>query len=375
MNYDILATKQRHRILGFTFSLIAALLSLVVAAVYVASAYGGMADPVESAKWAVLGLGYPIALGVVTVLLVVWLCLRRWLAAAILTVALVATWGPLTTFSPFHIPLGAEEGENTFKVLTYNVMNFTDNTGTQHSPNRTIRYILNADADLVFLQEAAQTSCFDQARHVRDEIDSIKAHYPYYYNGRGDVVLLSKFPILATVDTIYFQHHQRVIGWDVLARGDTLRAYCCHLESLQLTESDKNLYRELTNLNNMSSTDDIKEVRSTIITKLSRAYRARAEQARQVRELIDGTSHPVILCGDFNDTPGSFAYRTIVGDDMRDAYAECAFGPTITYHCNRFYFRIDHILYRGDFDAVSIERGSTNASDHYPLLATFRWRN
>ena len=155
--------------------------------------------------------------------------------------------------------------------------------------------------------------------------------------------------------------------------GDTVRVYSCHLESIGLTQTDKHLYRQLTKLQNMSSTSDLDEVRGTLVTKLARAYRCRSLQARLLRDLIEATDRPVILCGDFNDTPGSFAYRTIMGDDMRDAYAECALGPTITYHCNRFYFRIDHILYRGNFDAVKIERGTLSASDHYPLVATFKW--
>ena len=79
----------------------------------------------------------------------------------------------------------------------------------------------------------------------------------------------------------------------------------------------------------------------------------------------------MIVCGDFNDTPGSYSYRTVRGDDMRDAYLDCAFGPAITYHDNRFYFKIDHVLYRGNLRAVDIERGRIDASDHYPLLATF----
>ena len=57
--------------------------------------------------------------------------------------------------------------------------------------------------------------------------------------------------------------------------------------------------------------------------------------------------------------------------DMKDAYAENAFGPTITYHGNRFYFRIDQVLYKGDMKAVDIERGDIESSDHYPLLTTF----
>lgn len=356
--------------------LIGAIFSVLLSAVYLASAYGGKADPVTSAKLSVLGLAYPIVLAATIALAVVWLCLRRWLLAMIPIVALLLSCGPFTTFSPLNFTAGFNESDSamTFKVLTYNVMNFTDNTGVQHTPNRTIQYILDCDADLVFLQEAAQETDFDKCKQVRAMLDEIKAKYPYYHNHHGDVVLLSKYPIVAQVDSVYFDNHTRAIGWDVAMKGDTIRAYSCHLESIGLTQTDKHLYRQLTKLQNMSSTGDLDEVRGTLITKLARAYRCRSLQARLLRELIDGTDKPVILCGDFNDTPGSFAYRTILGDDMRDAYAECALGPTITYHCNRFYFRIDHILYRGDFDAVKIERGSLNASDHYPLIATFALR-
>ncbi|MDE5650801.1 MAG: hypothetical protein K2I35_07320, partial [Duncaniella sp.] len=66
-----------------------------------------------------------------------------------------------------------------------------------------------------------------------------------------------------------------------------------------------------------------------------------------------------------------YAIRTIMGDDLRDAYAECAFGPAITYHGNRFYFRIDHILYDGNIEAVKLQLDKVPSSDHYPLFATF----
>jgi endonuclease/exonuclease/phosphatase (EEP) superfamily protein YafD len=59
---------------------------------------------------------------------------------------------------------------------------------------------------------------------------------------------------------------------------------------------------------------------------------------------------------------------------MKDAYEECALGPTITFHASRFYFRIDHVLYKGNFEAIDIERGDQKSSDHYPLLTTFKWK-
>lgn len=369
--------RKRHSRIPAMLKLLGAIFSALVSAVYLASAFGGMADPVESAKLSVLGLAYPIVLAVTLLLLLVWLCLCRWGIALIPVTALIASIGPLTTFSPVNFGGGVSDADSTrtFRVLTYNVMNFTDNTGVEHTPNRTVKYILDSNADIVCLQEAAHDLDFDCQKPVADMIDEIKAKYPYYYNKKGDEVLLSKHPIVNKVDSVYFDNHINAIGWDVAMNGDTIRVYSCHLESIGLTETDKHLYRQLTNLHNMSGTGDLEEVRGTLITKLARAFRCRSLQARKLRTLIDSTDKQVILCGDFNDTPGSFAYRTIMGDDMRDAYTESAFGPAITYHCNRFFFRIDHILYRGNFDAVAIERGRLDASDHYPLLATFVRKN
>ncbi len=89
------------------------------------------------------------------------------------------------------------------------------------------------------------------------------------------------------------------------------------------------------------------------------------------REITDSIGGPFIVAGDFNDIPDCYAVRTIRGKDMHDAYADAAFGPTITYHGDKFYFRIDQVLYKGPFKAVDIERGDIASSDHNPLLTTF----
>mgnify|MGYP004449285907 FL=1 len=91
-----------------------------------------------------------------------------------------------------------------------------------------------------------------------------------------------------------------------------------------------------------------------------------------MRKNIDEISGPVIVCGDFNDTPSSWTYRTIRGSDLADCYCDCGLGHTITYHENRLYFRLDHIFYKGEgLKAIRIERGNDKFSDHYPLMATF----
>ena len=352
---------------------VGASLGFIVAIIYVMSAYGGVADPMDSAILPLLGLGFPITLALMLVLLAMWLCLRKWWIAAMTAAAILAGAGPLLTFSPLNVGVPTPAtGERTFKVLTYNVMNFTDYSGIQHEPNRTIQYILDVDADCVCLQEAAQEREFGTSTAVKGMLPLIEAKYPYIYRKKGDVVLFSKYPFTETADTVVIDKYVRARGWRLDVGGMPITVLSCHLESIRLTETDKDLYRKLTKFKNMSTVDDLEEVRETLVSKLSRAFRSRSLQAREIRGILDNSCGNVILCGDFNDTPGSFAYRTIMGDDMRDAYADCALGPTITYHSNRFFFRIDHILYRGNLTAVDIERGKIDSSDHYPLIATFR---
>ena len=157
----------------------------------------------------------------------------------------------------------------------------------------------------------------------------------------------------------------------VEANNRILTVYNVHLRSFGFTGEDKQFYNDLTTF---SGKEEFSQVKPKLISKLNAAARHRARQARLLKAHIDKTGGNIIVCGDFNDTPNCYAIRTISGDCMHDAYVENAFGPTITYNADRFYFRIDHVLYKGALDAVNIERGSQDYSDHYPLLTTFLWQ-
>lgn len=357
------------------FNAVLIAVSLIVAAVFIAVAYSGTVSPMESKIMPIAGLGFPLALFVVTILLLTALCIRQWIPAAIFFLSLLISAGPILTFFPMSISRGGIDKNNTdvsFSLLTFNVMNFTDYSGEKHEPNRTIKYILDTDADIVCLQEAAQFDEYNIDDYIIiSKISDIKKKYPYCYNEPGDVVILSKFPFKHTGETIKVDRRNKFEAFDVDVKGHKIKIFNCHLESIGLTETDKDLYRELTQLHKMRNMEDIEEVKETLLSKLAKAFRNRAIQAQAIRECIDNSEQNIIVCGDFNDTPGSYSYRKVLGNDMSDAYRDCAFWPTITYHSNRFFFRIDQMLYRGDFKAVSIRSDKIDSSDHYPLLATF----
>lgn len=356
-------------IIGFAISVILAIL-------FIASAYGGMADPANGTKFALIGMCFPIGLAATILLLATLLILRMWRMALIPIISIIISAGPVLTFFPLNISDSGEltdaEKSRSFTMLTFNVMNFEDFDNIDHERNRSVQYILDTDADIVCLQEGSANISFLENKKISSFLPELLQRYPYYTKGCNDMVLLSKYPFEDREEKVLEHSAKKVVGYDVHITGKTITIFNCHLQSIGLTMTDKELYKRLTDISDVEP-HDIKDMRGNLLSKLSSAFRKRAEQAKQLRQFVDSAGTNVIVCGDFNDTPDSFSYRTAKGDDLADAYTECAFGPTITYHANRFYFKIDHILYKGCFKAVDVERGKINSSDHYPLLATFVW--
>lgn len=336
--------------------------------------YGGYINPDKFALAQLANMTFPGWIVLTLILLAVNLFIRKklaWLSVAVL----VACIGPILTISPLNLTsrsLSPDDESRTFTLLTYNVYNFRDNQGVNPEwGNRTLSYILSTEADIVCLQESSNLNGVGK----KAQRDSINSRYPYrLYSNRSGEVLLSKYHA-TEIDTPQPDWGSgSFCAYDVEVEGHEVTVVNCHLQSIGLTDDDKELYRELTDkeLRNPSRSE-LSKVKNGIVTKLLAAFRIRAQQARYIKEFLATRKGNVILVGDFNDVPGSYAYRTIKSDGLKDAYSECAFGPTVTYNDNRFYFRIDQMLYRGDLEAVRIKRGDLRSSDHYPLLATFLW--
>ncbi len=80
---------------------------------------------------------------------------------------------------------------------------------------------------------------------------------------------------------------------------------------------------------------------------------------------------PMILCGDFNDTPVSYTYHKL-SRNLNDAFIGSGTGMGTTFRGNFPYVRIDYLLYSDDFKAYHYKTGKINWSDHYPVMARFR---
>jgi endonuclease/exonuclease/phosphatase family metal-dependent hydrolase len=94
----------------------------------------------------------------------------------------------------------------------------------------------------------------------------------------------------------------------------------------------------------------------------------RSVQSNSVREEIDKSPYPVIVCGDFNDVPNSYAYCKI-GDGLQNAFVEKGLGFGRTFSGISPTLRIDNIFLDKKFTIDQFTRVSKKLSDHFPIIA------
>lgn len=363
------------RTVAITANALLALLTL-------ASAYGGVISPTITAIGAILAMLFPAFIVLTaTVTVINALFYRR--MVLINAASLILCAGPIWNICPLNLLRPAADSPvltepDVVKVMTFNVLDFEDFTRrdtasavatSRPGVNPTVDFILNSAPDILICQEA--TDLYNQApgylRH--HDIDSLYNYYPYRYTSRRGMALLSRFPFRRVEVNIGDENVFDVCRYDVSVHGQLIHIFNVHLQSIGLTDNDKAMYRSITSGDTPGG--GISEIRHSLIHKLAEAYRIRAVQARDIREVLDTLPGNIILAGDFNDIPGSYAARTIAGAGLTDAYSHAGLGPAITYHADRFYFRIDHIFYRGDINALRVEAIRCPSSDHYPLEAYF----
>ena len=343
---------------------IARLLAIIAAFALLFSAYGGRVDPEVWMLPSLATLALPIVTVVVLSLLALLLLFRQWRAAVVIVGALMLSWPTLRLISPFNLGhRDAQEDKTQLKVLTMNVTEFNWNDGDH--PSKNMRYILDEDADIVVIQEGLVYFSYEHLKTVKPMLQELYKKYPYRKKHFFDVGILSKYPfeevespILAQDTLGYF-----IKAWDVDAPGGNIRVVNMHLSSLRFTVNDSQVIESI----NLPS--GRKKRIQSVAQKLDVGFRSHARQARAMRQLLDETAGDVLVMGDMNDTPGSFAYRTVCGDDLRDAWADTGFGPIYTFHAHHLYVKIDHILYRGDMKVLSCRRDKEGESDHYPMVA------
>ena len=102
--------------------------------------------------------------------------------------------------------------------------------------------------------------------------------------------------------------------------------------------------------------------------KITMAYVLRQRQAKAIHAHINECPYPIILCGDFNDSPASFSYNKIT-HGLKDSFRGSGKGTGTTYIGKDFpSYRIDYIAHDKQFNDFQYTVCKDLAvSDHYPI--------
>ncbi len=328
---------------------------------------------------AMLGLIFPFLFILVFLLLIYWLIKRKWKRALVPAIALLLSWQQLSVCFAFRFGnddknMVSIKPDGSIRVLSWNVARWDEANrearGGQSYRNLMMDWVQMMDADIVCLQEFFE--CYDPNISVQNIPVIKKMGYPYHYffpsskifegNFQFGLCIFSKYPILDSGQHLNGagEHSEGFSYTDIRVNNRVVRVFTTHLESVGFSKKD---YEGLGAI----------ESSGNLFRKIKRSYHLRNQQANTLRAYIDTSPYPVIVCGDIDDVPNSFAYYKVRGP-LKDAFLERGSGTGGTYQFFSPTLRIDHLFTDPGIRVRQFSRQKLIYSDHYPLLADLEFK-
>ncbi|MCQ2344406.1 MAG: endonuclease/exonuclease/phosphatase family protein [Paludibacteraceae bacterium] len=334
-----------------------------------------------------IGLTMPFAILAVFIWLIIWIIARQrgiWITLAVILLATFPIWRRTIVMNIGGDYPSTEEiaTGHQLKILTYNVEFFHYFTQI----DQIIDLVRQGGYDIVCMQEYGHKSTYpDQWFKLNQCFDSLFKYRHVWYksqsrNAECGVVLYSRYPIVKKVKVQYDSRYNVSIYSDIAVGDDTIRVFNNHLESNKLNTYDRMVAGKITDEN----VDNESLYRSfrTVLRKIADASIIRATQVDSITAIIQQTPYPVIILGDFNDVPQSYAYNKLIRSkhlgatsSMSDAYAMA--GDWLYYYTfnqDHLNVPIDHILVSPEFSVQESSILPLTYSDHYPVSATLLLR-
>jgi endonuclease/exonuclease/phosphatase family metal-dependent hydrolase len=342
----------------------------ICAFIYLLSATAPFISTAKVPLMGFVGLAFPFLLLLMLAWLAFWLFVSAKYSLISIIVLLLSSYSVYHYFS-FNFSENKIEAEQpTFSLMTYNVKVFDlyNWTKNEESSKKILKDIFDADADIVCIQEF-----YSDNSEAFNMLKKLSAVYPHSHieitltlrgTDKWGIATFSKFPIRRK-ETIRFKgaQHNLAIASDIFINGKPVKIYNTHLQSIHLNEV------EIESIENISDTIKWYSM-DNVFLKMRKAYAYRAGQADKLKASMNRSSSPVIIAGDFNDTPNSYVYRTL-SKNLNDTFDEAGFGIGQTYFGKLPAFRIDYILADKKMEVLSHKVIRNNNSDHYAVKAVF----
>lgn len=334
-----------------------------------ASAYSSHIAPRPVGWYDVLGLAFPVFVVANALAIVAWILLKPRLVIVPILGYLFCI-SDLRAYCPVNFPSKAPNG--CLKLMSYNVANFDGTEGDTPERRMIVDNIRRSDADIVCMQEATYQPGTDSLVHQLSDIYKYSAVVGEDSN-ITTMRCVSKYPIVRVEQLAFPASNNSSAAFFIqYAKGDTMVIVSNHLESDNLSASELNNYSALVAGREREASKAKVEFLS-MLRKVASAAARRCAQVDTVSKFVKAHSDkPLIVCGDFNDTPISYARREI-SKNLIDAYAATGMGPGFSFNSHGMHVRIDHIMCSHHWEPYEAKVLSDyKGSDHYPITAMFK---
>jgi len=369
------------------------LVNLLVVLVFLLASITQYLNP---AKWwftGFLGLLFPYLLVTVILFALFWIIFNPRLSiysaiAIVLGFSSIGNLIALNRKNDFQLEKNADQ----LRVMTWNVRYFvpfekklfqSNETGSRDDIFNEIKLF---QPDVICFQEFFTNGGFKGIDNIL--LLSQELGYPYHFFSRdiihwGSVVsgtaIFSRFPMINTTLLPFPKNinsdGETTISTDIIFRNDTLRVFNFHLQSFKFMPQD---YANFGKIKNQQDTGLVASKK--ILRKMKSTFSVHGSQADFVADKIKLSPYPVIVCGDMNGVPNSYAYSKI-RDKRKDAFLEkgFGFGKTYTSPTSRVMgklptLRIDYIFTDPKIQTNQFTQITKKLSDHQALIADVKFK-
>ncbi|MBQ9284947.1 MAG: endonuclease/exonuclease/phosphatase family protein [Bacteroidaceae bacterium] len=322
-------------------------------------------SPESFPRLSLLSLAFPVFLFTNLAFVAFWLIFkakRVWIP--IVGIALCFSF--VRDYCPVN--LASEPADSSLTVISFNTHGFGGSEAADDEGNNLIvRYLANRADDIICLQETYTPT------HVQALSDSLSQR-GYHEIRTKSLACFTRLPVIDNDEIRFDSQSNSSLCAHLLWGTDTILLINNHFESNHFSPEMKQRYvdalEQTANPNSRNITPDslIGDVKP-LLHLLSEAAPKRAVQVNTIDSIVNAwLPRPVILCGDFNDTPVSYTHRVLTRQ-LTSAFRQSGNGLGLTFREQGFPVRIDHILFSPQHWTSHTTRvdGDMTLSDHSPI--------
>jgi endonuclease/exonuclease/phosphatase family metal-dependent hydrolase len=356
--------------------------NVIIAVLFLLGCYGCWFNPNSFWFLGLLTLGAFYLLLLLLGFILFWLFVKpSWSIISI--VSMLLAYKPITQIIPlrFSSTFNKTKQPNSLRIMSWNVEHFDILEHKTHPEKKQQMFDLinEYEPDVAFFEEMVGGLKNEQAiNYIPKMVSQLNFEdYHYSFNDKLDfdgnhhfgIILFSKYPIINKQTVSFFPNDYNSIFQyaDIVKDADTFRVFNIHLQSLKFSSSNLQYIEKPT----VKDEIDLQKTKS-IVSKLKTGFVKRKVQADRIADEVAKSPYPVIVGGDFNDVPNSYAYNTI-GKNLHNSFAEKGSGLGRTFSGISPTLRIDNIFASKQLQVLQYTCIKKKLSDHFPVIADLQF--